>query len=193
MLRRIREHGVTINFQWVPGHRDIAGNEEADKAAGEACKLEQGDIPVDYDTVKAALKRHTKEEWLVDGDLTNTFHYKVTKGLPKKLPTMTREEEVIIHQLRVGKSPLARKCLARYKGLGEEHAKCLECPYDVKESVEHLLTCPIKEEIRRSMAETDEEFLNYLNEDPRKILHYLERAGRRTAPDLPDKGACRDD
>ena len=58
LLKRIREHGNTINFQWVPGHWDIAGNEEADKAAGEACKLEQGDIPVDYDTVKAVLKRH---------------------------------------------------------------------------------------------------------------------------------------
>ena len=111
----------------------------------------------------------------------------------KKLPAMTREDEVAIHQLRVGKSPLPRKCLTRYKGLGEEHVKCLECPYIVKESVEQLLTCPMKEAIRRSMTKSDEELLNLLNEDPRKILHYLERVGRRTAPDLPDKGACRDD
>ena len=57
------------------------------------------------------------------------------------------------------------------KGLGEEHVKCLECPCIVKESVEHLLTCPMKEAIRRSMTESDEEFQNLLNEDPRKILH----------------------
>ena len=102
---------------------------------------------------------------------------------------MTREEEVITHQLRVGRSPLARKCLSRYKGLDEEHAKCLECPYDVKESVEHLLTCPVKEGVRRTITDEDDNFLSFLNSDPHKILQYLERAGRRTAPDLPDKGA----
>ena len=189
LMYKIKKHGVKINFQWVPGHRDIAGNEEADAAAGLASTLEQGDIPVDYDTIKAALKRHINEEWLRDEELTNTFHYKITNGRPNKLPKMTREEEVITHQLRVGRSPLARKCLSRYKGLDEEHAKCLECPYEVKESVEHLLTCPVKEGVRRTITDEDDNFLSFLNSDPHKILQYLERAGRRTAPDLPDKGA----
>ena len=36
LMKDIKSHGTSINFQWVPGHRDIAGNEEADQAAGEA-------------------------------------------------------------------------------------------------------------------------------------------------------------
>ena len=160
----------------MPGHRDIAGNEEADKSAGEACKLEQKDIPVDYDTIKATLKRNIREEWLSNEDLKGTFHYKVTGGKPKTEKKLSREEEVIIHQLRTGRSPLSRKCLTRYKGLDEEHARCLECPYEF-ESVEHLLTCPIKEEPRRNI-------LDLLYTDPMKIMQYLEESGRRTAPDL---------
>ena len=117
---------------------------------------------------------------------------KVTKGKPKplKLKTIPREDEILIHQLRTGKSPLAAKCLARYKKLEEEeYSKCLkDC--GASESVEHLLTCPAYEMIRRDIF-LDKDIIEVLNDDPTKVLCYLDRIGRRTAPDLSDRGARR--
>ncbi len=62
-----------------------------------------------------------------------------------------------------------------------EHAKCTECGEE--ESVEHLLTCSVKEGIRRAIMD-DRNPLEVLNVEPRKILDYLDRTGRRTAPEL---------
>ena len=152
LMKDIKSHGTSINFQWVPGHRDIAGNEEADQAAGEANTLPQNEVPVDFATIKAALKRKTWDEWIGSDELKSTFSYKITSGRPKGTASLSREleDEVIINQLRTGKSALSRKCPTRYKGMTPEHAKCLECGEE--ESVAHLLTCPVKGGIRRSIT-----------------------------------------
>ena len=49
-----------INFQWIPGHKGIAGNEEADLLAD---KLPQDEVPIDFTSAKAATRRrHQKED-----------------------------------------------------------------------------------------------------------------------------------
>ena len=122
---------------------------EADKAAGEANTLPQNEVPIDFATIKAALTRKTWDEWIESDELKSTLSYKITSGRPKGTANLSREEEVIINQLRTGKSALSRKCLTRYKGMSPEHAKCIECGEE--ETVEHLLTCPVKEGIRRTI------------------------------------------
>ena len=95
---------------------------------------------------------------------------------------MSRKEEVIIHQLRTGKSPLAANCLYRYKKLPEEKGRCLQgC--DAKETVEHLLSCPV---YGRQRLETcgATNILELLNNKPDKIILFLEKIGRLAAPDL---------
>ena len=131
--------------------------------------------------IKETLTRKTCDDWISSDELKSTLSYKITSGRPKGTANLSREEEVIINQLRTGKSALSRKCLTRYKGMSPEHAKCIECGEE--ETVEHLLTCPVKEGIRRSIMD-DRDPLEVLNVEPRMILDYLERTGRRTAPDL---------
>ncbi|MCP4490106.1 MAG: hypothetical protein GY820_22735 [Gammaproteobacteria bacterium] len=95
---------------------------------------------------------------------------------------MTRADEVTIHQLRTGKTPLAAHCLAKYKGLAAEKGYCQEGCKE-KETVEHLLTCPIYERQRREVFD-DEDVLKALNNNPGKVLDFLKRIGRTAAPEL---------
>ena len=112
----------------------------------------KNEVPVDFATIKAALKRKTWDEWIGSDELKSTFSYKITSGRPKGTASLSREleDEVIINQLRTGKSALSRKCPTRYKGMTPEHAKCLECGEE--DSVVHLLTYPVKGGIRRSIT-----------------------------------------
>ena len=181
LIMRIASQGIPIKFQWIPGHRQIEGNEEADKAAAEATKLPQDNVPIDFNTAKAAIKRYIREEDKADS--SPTFHYKVTKNTPKKLKSnLTRKEEVLIHQLRCGKSPLAANCLYKYLGLSEEHGLCMMGCRE-KETVEHLLTCKVYDQQRWETLQNLDP-ISALNDCPDKVLAFLKKIGRLTAPDL---------
>ena len=114
-----------------------------------------------------------------------SFTYKASDGAPKDLPPdLTRKEEITIHQLRTGKSPLAAHCLTklRYKGLPDNEGKCL-AGYDVMETVEHLLNCPMYGRQRQSVFGHDN-ITKDLNTEPEKILEFLKKIKRMTAPEL---------
>ena len=44
LIMRIASQGIPIKFQWIPGHRQIEGNKETDKAAVEATELPQDNV-----------------------------------------------------------------------------------------------------------------------------------------------------
>ena len=183
----IAKLGLSIKFQWIPGHRQIEGNEEADVAAGEASRLSQEEVPIHFITIKAAVKRHILEKDREETLPTTSFHYKVTKNKPKSLKSdLSRREEVTIHQLRCGKSPLAANCLYKYLGLSEEHGLCMMgCKQ--KETVEHLLTCKMYDRQRWEILE-NEDILQALNDCPEKVLLFLKRIGRpRPSEDVENR------
>jgi ribonuclease HI len=62
----LEKHRVNVTFKWIPGHKDIAGNEKADKTAKKATSLIG---PYEKPTtrylsaVKGILNRYLKKTW----------------------------------------------------------------------------------------------------------------------------------
>ena len=101
----------TIRIQWIPGHMDIEGNEAADCVAKEATQLEQTDVALDFLTVKAAVKRHISQRWRAMVAAQTGIYSDACKSKPPATPSnISRKDEITIHQLRTGRSPLVRSC-----------------------------------------------------------------------------------
>ena len=180
-----------ITIQWIPGHKDIEGNETADSAAKEATALCQEDAVLDFNTMKAAIKRHFRKIWS-EAVLARVGIYseaKVSKP-PAQLRNATQKEEVTIHQLRTGTSPLVRGCWARYAQRPEAERLCPNgC--NIVEDVAHLFwDCPYYAAQRMRHFGTTSPERNILFGNPRPILKYLENTGHSTAPTAPDDDAA---
>lgn len=161
-LKRVaRSHrDFQVTLQWLPGHADIHGNEEADRWAKKAAEgrqnnsprellpeyLRYGTIPLSISALKEAHNKTTQARWKrtwnksprfnrinrIDPNILNHSFVKLTATFPKRLTSMYMA-------LRTQHIPL-RKYLHRIGKHRSPH--CPFCP-GVEETVPHyLLDCP---------------------------------------------------
>ena len=155
-----------------------------DTLAAEASDMTQDEIPISFETARACTKRYLYEEYNKQTYESMEEHYKeVCKGHKAPISHLKRKDQILIHQLRIGKSPIARNNLAIYKNLDENEKLC-QNGCNVKETVKHLFYCPLYDEIRLRVFGKINVSLSILNENPDEVMKYLSYLGRTSVPPI---------
>jgi ribonuclease HI len=163
---RKKHRGIKIKVKWVPGHRDVEGNEQADEEAKRAVTGGSNDkrrLPKTLRTTlphsKSAiiwthndkLKRAAQKGWeaskrynrmrRTDPSTPSHKHIDLITKLPRKLAS-------ILTQLRTGHAPLAKHLFR----LGKVNSPICPACLQNDETVQHLLLhCPAHQTARQTL------------------------------------------
>ena len=100
----------------------------------------------------------------------------------RSIPGLSRKDDILINQLKTGKTPVVRACLAFYKKQGRSERMCPEC--GVVEDVEHLLIKCRLWGRERQIHLGGNPGLGILNKEPVMVLDFMRAIGRTAAPTL---------
>ena len=140
LIKDLCSKGYTINFQWVPSHSGISGNEAADKGAKAASKLTNINnyLKPSLNDHNALLKKHfniyLKDKWKDEGRERFLGKHKTEWEHWPWSENNNRKVEVAMARLRLGHSRL-RAHLHRINMV--DSPDCLHCM--VPETIEHVL------------------------------------------------------
>ena len=135
-----------ITFCWIPSHRNIKGNEDADCAGKDALsKAKPGNselpcVEVFFMKIQPFISSLWQEQW--DKEVDNKLHAIMSQIVEKYYSACTnRKDEVIINRFRIGHTPLTHS-------LGVENRPhpplCDQCEGDHELTVKHIsIDCSI--------------------------------------------------
>jgi ribonuclease HI len=155
LLRSLREKGLQVNLEWVPGHENIPGNEFADQEAKYATELETPQKLWHKHSIKKAMNESNKFDWQTRWDFAYTGRFthmnvpKVKEDISfEGIPELSRIDKVNLRQALSGHFP-CKQYLHRFKR--SDSPSCRFCAAE-NESIAHLLlTCPRFGEKRNQM------------------------------------------
>ena len=176
LLQKITEAGIkNITIQWIPSHCGIEGNEKADRLADEATKLPQENVGVDFQTVKALVKRRNKKKW------RNEAKPHFAKAKEVNSPSedgLTRQEKTILARFRTGGHTPQLDWYKHFITRSKEEtlpAGCERC--GETETMEHyLLSCPFLAQTRHEIFGAQNP-LDLLFTDPLTVAKFLRKTG----------------
>jgi len=149
-----------MTVRWIAGHKDVEGNEVADREAKLAARgaansspkhklpiALRKQLPCSIPALKqhhnAKLKKLWKDEWSISTRFPHLFTINPTlpsRAFMKLTGSLRKQQAGLYMQLRTGHAPL-NKHLFRFKC--SDSPNCLQCGDTVPESVHHFLfVCP---------------------------------------------------
>jgi ribonuclease HI len=194
-----RNRNLRITLKWVPGHKGVEGNEQADEQAKKAITEGSSEVHLlpEYlqGTLKhsksaiiqshnAKLRNEAQKEWsksprfarmkTTDPTAPSKEFLKLTKQLPRKLTS-------ILTQLRTGHAPLAKHL---YRIKKADSPLCPDCLQDI-ESVQHyMLHCTThhiaRQELRNNTGGRDINLAKFFTSPKllRPLFKYIAATGR---------------
>ena len=177
-LNKLSRQRKNVQVVWIPGHADIAGNEQADGAANAGRNLPQHPVKIDLPSAKVAIRSVCRKKW--SGTYHTTVppehtHRRATDGRCLKYQReWSRRDQVLLHQLRANRCPLLQATLFRWNR-PDTDGLCPEC--GVAEDTEHVICdCP-KYQAARSALLGHIPALTVLQSDPDAVLMFMRRTG----------------
>ena len=154
LCTHLRYKGININFEWIPSHCGIIGNDKADLAAKHATANPEINVSfkLNKSEIKSDLKKHFSHEWQSRWEESNCFlkshHKNALKTFSCKLNL--RKDIVTLYRLRSGNIGLNTDL----KKIGKhETGFCLNCK--VPETLKHYMTECQNYVIPRAMLQAD--------------------------------------
>ena len=177
LLWSLSDEGTNVRFCWVPSHCGIDGNEGVDQLAKETLNQDIDPLAsVHYTDMKPLVNSYIQKlvqtKWDVSVDGRDLYLLKPTLGPLKKFQHLTRAEEVVITQLRIGHTK-ATKSHILSRGLP---TGCHHCGQTL--TIDHmLLECALLQGCRDEYYTVDS--LNALFETILEtcIVEFLREAG----------------
>ena len=168
-----------ITFCWLPSHRDIRGNEDADRAAKDALSKvqpEKFDLPCTdvFMKIQPFISSLWQERW--DKEVDNKLHAIMPQIDDKYYSGCTnRKDEVIINRLRIGHTRLTHS----FRMENRPHPPlCDQCEGDHELTVKHILIeCDFLKIIRRRHYDVTDLNQLFKTVSSKRILDFVKDIG----------------
>ena len=177
--QKILSDGKFITFCWLPSHRDIRGNEDADRAAKDAlskAQPEKFELPCTdvFMKIQPFISSLWQKRW--DKEVANKLHA-IMPQIDDKYYSgcKNRKDEVIINRLRIGHTRLTHSFRMENR---PNPPLCDQCEGDHELTVKHILIeCNFLKIIRRRHYDVTDLNQLFKTVSSKRILDFVKDIG----------------